>query len=346
MAGVLRRRAASDAPSLTASASDAASSTVRSRIVRSRIVRRDPRWPRDFRHRLTARPLSPREVLELYRSRPSPAQRTGVGVPVAPGGPVPADGAIGVTWLGHASALIRVDGITALVDPVLAGDIPGTPPRLTPPGLTPEQLPPVDVVMISHDHYDHLDVPTLRRLPRDTPVVAGAGSAPWFARRGFVDVTELDWWTSVDVGGVRVEFVPSHHWSRRSAFDTARRLWGGWVLTGSDGRAVYHAGDTGYGPFLARIGARHRRIEVALLPVGAYAPRHLLRGVHMEPADAVRVAAELRARRVVPVHWGTFVLSGEPVTEPLTRVRAEWARAGHDRAALWDLAIGETRTLD
>jgi L-ascorbate metabolism protein UlaG (beta-lactamase superfamily) len=126
-------------------------------------------------------------------------------------------------------------------------------------------------------------------------------------------------------------------------------LWGGWVVTGSDGRSVLHAGDTGYGPFPARIGARQRalghELAVAVLPVGAYAPRRLLREVHMDPAEAVRAAGDLGARRVVPVHWGTFVLSGEPVLEPLERVRAEWDRAGRDRDDLWDLPIGGTRVL-
>ncbi|HSK62032.1 MAG TPA: MBL fold metallo-hydrolase [Actinomycetospora sp.] len=329
-------------------------------------TRRDPRWPRDFHHRRTSGLLSPAQAWELLRSFPSRRERRAAAavpavdaLPLPPAGP----GRIAVTWLGHASALLRVDGVTLLVDPVLAGGIPGARRRLTAPPLRPEQLPPLDAVLISHDHYDHLDAPTLRRLPRTTRVLAGAGSAPWFARRGFTDVTELDWWESTSVGAasrvelpsrrapldaaspVTVEFVPAHHWSRRTPFDTCRRLWGGWVVTGRDGRSVLHAGDTGAGPFHARIGARHRDVAVAVLPVGAYAPRPLLRGVHMDPAEAVRAAADLGARRVVPVHWGTFVLSGEPILEPLERVRAEWERAGRDPADLWDLPIGGTRVL-
>jgi len=309
--------------------------------------RRDPRWPRDFHHRRTAGLLSPLQAWELLRSFPSRAERDAARVPVVPVEPLPpADpGRIAVTWLGHASALLRVDGATLLVDPVLAGGIPGARRRLTPPPLAPEQLPRIDALLISHDHYDHLDAPTVRRLPRSTPVLAGAGSAPWFVRRGFTDVTELDWWDGVAVAGVRVEFVPAHHWSRRSPFDTCRRLWGGWVVTAADGRSVLHAGDSAAGPFHARIGARHRDIAVALLPVGAYAPRRLLRGVHMDPVEAVRAARDLGARRVVPVHWGTFVLSGEPVLEPLERVRAEWARDGRDPDDLWDLPVGGTGAL-
>jgi L-ascorbate metabolism protein UlaG (beta-lactamase superfamily) len=307
----------------------------------------DPRWPRDFRDRLDTRLLSPAQAYALFRAMPPRAARTGAGVPVAPPGPLPpaGPGELSVTWLGHASALLRVDGVTALVDPVLAGGIPGARHRLTPPGLTPDALPPIDVLLISHDHYDHLDEPTIRALPRDTRVVAGANTGPWFGARGFTDVTELDWWDSVDVAGVTVSFVPAHHWSRRSPFDTCRRLWGGWVLTASDGRAVYHAGDSAYGPAFARIGAAHPGIEVAAVPVGAYAPRRLLRAVHMDPDEAVRAVADIGARVMVPVHWGAFVLSGEPVTEPVERSRAAWAAAGRDRADLWDLAVGETRSL-
>ena len=283
---------------------------------------------------------------------PPRARRTGAGVPVAigpPGAALPpaGPGEVSVTWLGHASVLLRVDGVTVLVDPVLGRGIPGSPRRLTPPGLTVGGLPTIDALLISHDHYDHLDAPTVEALPRDVRVLAGLGTGPWFARRGFSDVVELDWWESAPVTGagtgVDVEFVPSHHWSRRGPFDTCRRLWGGWVVTGADGRAVHHAGDTGYGPFLARIGARHR-VDVAVAPVGAYRPRHLLRGVHMDPDDAVRAVADLGARVMVPVHWGTFVLSGEPVLEPLERTRAAWAAAGRDPADLWDLAVGQTRT--
>lgn len=316
---------------------------------------RRPR-PRDFRHRLTSELLGPAGALALRRSLPAPAARTGAGVPVAAGVPhaTPAPvgpGALSVTWLGHASALLRVGGITALVDPVLGRGILGAGARLTPPGLTVEALPPVDVLLISHDHYDHLDAPTVRRLPRDVRVLVGVGGGPWFTHRGFTDVTELDWWESVRVGntggpggpGARIEFVPAHHWSRRGAFDVARRLWGGWVLTAPDGRSVYHAGDTGDGPFPGRIGARHRP-EIALLPVGAYRPRPLLRGVHLDPEEAVAAMDALRARVMVPIHWGTFVLSGEPVTEPIEHTRAAWARSRRPRADLWDLAVGETRT--
>jgi L-ascorbate metabolism protein UlaG (beta-lactamase superfamily) len=309
--------------------------------------------PADFRHRLDSDLLGPVGAARLWWSMPRDevARRDALAVPVTVGAPLPepAAGMLGVTWLGHASALLWVDGIALLVDPVLSEGIPGATHRLTPPGRTVDELPPLDAVLLSHDHYDHLDVRTLGRLPRDTRVLAGLNTGRFLGARGHTDVTELDWWESVTLPGrsgpVSVEFVPARHWSRRTAFDTCRRLWGGWVVTAPDGRAVYHAGDTASGPFLSRVAARHRRIEVAALPVGAYRPRALLRTVHMDPGEAVQAADTLRARRMVPVHWGTFVLSGEPVLEPLEQTRREWRRSGRDRDDLWDLPIGGSRVV-
>ncbi|MEJ2871533.1 MBL fold metallo-hydrolase [Actinomycetospora sp. OC33-EN08] len=309
--------------------------------------------PPDFHHRLDSRLLGPVGAARLWWSFPddADARRDAARIPVTPEAPLPhpSSGMLGVTWLGHASALLWVDGVTVLVDPVLSPGIPGAAKRLTPPGRTVETLPPIDAVLISHDHYDHLDVRTFDALPRSTRILAGLNTAAFFRARHFTDVVELDWWSSVGLPGrsgeVRVEFVPARHWSRRTLTDTCRRLWGGWVVTAPDGRAVYHAGDTAYGPFLRRIAGRHRRIEIAALPVGAYAPRDLLREVHMDPAEAVRAAGVLGVRRVVPIHWGTFVLSGEPVLEPIEATRREWVRAGYDRDDLWELPIGGSRTL-
>ena len=309
--------------------------------------------PSDFHHRLDSRMLGPIGAARLWWSFPSDdeARRDAARVPVTPDAPLPepAAGMLGVTWLGHASALLWVDGVTVLVDPVLSPGIPGAAKRLTPPGRTVEGLPPVDAVLISHDHYDHLDVRTLAALPRTTRILAGLNSGTFFRARGFRDVVELDWWDSVGLPGlsgeVRVEFVPARHWSRRTATDRCHRLWGGWTVTAADGRAVYHAGDTATGPLFERIAARHRHIEIAVLPVGAYAPRDLLREVHMDPAEAVRAAEVLRAPRMVPIHWGTFVLSGEPVLEPLEATRRAWARTRRPREDLWDLPIGGSRVL-
>jgi L-ascorbate metabolism protein UlaG (beta-lactamase superfamily) len=205
-------------------------------------------------------------------------------------------------------------------------------------------LPRIDAVLISHNHFDHLDAPTIRRLPRDTPMLVPGNLAWWFRRRGFRDVTDLDWYESRRVGGVDCDFVPAHHWSRRTLGDTCKSLWGGWVLTSGDTR-VYFAGDTGYGHYFGEIGARYPGIDLALLPVGAYEPAWFMRPVHMDPDEAVRACADLGARRMATMHWGTFLLSAEPLLEPVQRAEAAWAAAGRPRADLWTLAVGESRAL-
>ena len=310
------------------------------------------RWPATFADRLTGRHPRPgvRAVVRLVREcamRPPGHTLADVPLlPVAPG-PVPeaSPGTVSVTWAGHASWVVRIGGLTVLTDPVWSARIPGTPRRITPVGVPWRNLPPVDAVVISHNHYDHLDAPTLRRLPRDTPAYVPAGLGAWCRRRGFVRVTELDWWEAAELRGVRLDFVPAHHWSRRTLTDACRTLWGGWVLTDGAGHRVYFAGDSGYGRFFAEIGRAHPGIDLALLPIGAYAPRRMLGPVHTDPEEAVQAYADLGAAAMAPMHWATFLLSSEPPLEPLTRLRAAWAAAGLPRAALWDLPVGASRVL-
>lgn len=315
------------------------------------IVTRGPvaagrQWPKSFRARLSAPLPGGREMLRLLREG---GLRGGVAeadrIPLRRDGyPDILTGATALTWVGHASYVITMDGHCVLADPVWTQKLNGSLRRITPPGVAFSQLPRVDAVVISHNHYDHLDASTIARLPRDTPVFVPGGLGRWFARRGFTEVTELDWWESAELAGLRFDFVPAHHWSRRGPFDTCASLWGGWVITGESSR-VYHAGDSGYGPAFAEIGGRYPGIDVAMLPIGAYDPRWFMRPVHMDPEEAVRAAGDLGARRMACMHWGTFTLTREPVTEPVERARRAWAAADRPREDLWDLAVGETRTL-
>ncbi|MEV0721024.1 MBL fold metallo-hydrolase [Asanoa sp. NPDC050611] len=309
----------------------------------------DPRPP-SFADRLTAPLRSAGEVARMMREkRPGAAAGRQARAVIAgpqrtalpPAGPAATD----VTWVGHASFVVRTGGLTILTDPVWSTRIPPLIPRFTPPGVAWAGLPRIDAVVISHNHYDHLDAPTVRQLPRSTPMLVPAGLARWFRRRGFTDVTERDWWQSRRIGPVTFTFVPAHHWSRRRLFDTNRTLWGGWVLGADGGPAVYFAGDTGYGHRFAEIAARMPRLDLALLPVGTYEPRWFMRDQHMSPEEAVEAATDLGVRRVVPMHWGTFQLSTEPPLEPPERLSAAWLAAGRDPGDLWRLAVGETRTM-
>jgi L-ascorbate metabolism protein UlaG (beta-lactamase superfamily) len=239
---------------------------------------------------------------------------------------------------------VQIGGLTILTDPVWSTKIPGVPARLTPPGVPLSGIGRIDAVVISHNHYDHLDAPTIRLIPRDTPVFVPAKLAVWFHRRGFTRVTELDWWESAPLDGVDIAFVPAHHWSRRSLTDSCKTLWGGWVFTAGDAK-VYFAGDTGYGHWFAEIAAHHPGIDLALLPVGAYEPNWFMKPVHMNPAEAVRACQDLGARRMATMHWGTFILSAEPLLDPLRRTVDAWQDTGRPRPDLWDLAVGETRIM-
>ncbi|WP_049574252.1 MBL fold metallo-hydrolase [Streptomyces sp. SBT349] len=312
-------------------------------------------WPRSFADRLTAPLPGMRTLFVAARRgalRPTAAElRETAGLPFAPG-PLPPAGAgtVSLTWAGHASSVVRVGGLTVLTDPVWSRKIFATPARLTPVGVAWKDLPPVDAVVISHNHYDHLDAPTLGRLPRTTALFVPAGLGGWCRRRGFTRVTELDWWEAAELpapgGPVRFDFVPAHHWSKRTFTDTCRSLWGGWVLTDPAGRRLYFAGDTGYGHWFTEIGARYPGIDLALMPIGAYDPPWLQQSVHTDPEEAVRACREVGAPRMAPMHWATFLLSAEPPSEPLVRTRAAWRSAGLPAADLWDLPIGGSRVLD
>jgi L-ascorbate metabolism protein UlaG (beta-lactamase superfamily) len=246
-----------------------------------------------------------------------------------------------VTWLGHASFLVQVDGVSLLVDPALRGSIFGGIDRNVPPGVPIEKLPPIDASLVSHSHYDHLDLPTLKKV--GAPVVAGLGLERFFRDRGLF-VTELGWWKATEVKGVRVTFVPAHHWSRRGAFDTNETLWGGFVIEG-EGATVYHSGDTAYFAGFAEIAARFPDIDAALLPVGAYEPGWFMLKQHMDPEQALQAFEDLGARTFVAMHWGTFKLSDEPLDEPPRRVEAERLRRGLPAERVRVPAVGETLAL-
>jgi L-ascorbate metabolism protein UlaG (beta-lactamase superfamily) len=307
-------------------------------------------WPESFDERLTAPVPGWRDVVRMVRVRRPGTRERAVAAAEIPTGvqtrlPAALPGETLVTWVGHATFVIQTGGLTILTDPVWSRRIPGRIERYTPPGVEWSGLPAIDAVLISHNHFDHLDAPTIRRLPKDTRLLVPGNLAWWFRRRGFRDVTDLDWWESRRLGDVAFDFVPAHHWSRRTPYDTNKSLWGGWVITPDAGPRTYFAGDTGYGQWFAQIGARYPGIDLALLPIGAYEPSWFMRPAHMNPEEAVRSAGDLGTRRMGTMHWGTFVLSAEPLLQPRERAVAAWAAAQRLRGDLWDLGVGETRKM-
>ncbi len=245
-----------------------------------------------------------------------------------------------ITWLGHASFLVQLDGVSLLVDPVLGdrmgpGGVVG---RNVAPALRSEELPRIDLCLVSHDHWDHMDVPTLRAV--GAPVLAGLETDGPLAREKVIH-RGLRWWQSVKFRGVTVTFVPAQHFSGRGLGNRDRTLWGGWVIQGSSA-TLYHSGDTASFSGFKEIARRFPGIDVAMLPIGAYDPRWFMESVHMDPEQAVQAFEDLGARTFVAMHWGTFKQADEPLDEPPVRLEAERVRRAIPPERVRVLAIGET----
>jgi L-ascorbate metabolism protein UlaG (beta-lactamase superfamily) len=254
-----------------------------------------------------------------------------------------------LTWVGHATLLIQLDGVNVLTDPQFSERASpfswAGPKRVTRPGLRFEDLPPIHVVIVSHDHYDHLDVATLTRLAREhrPRFLAPLGLRSWFADLGITDVEELDWWDARTVRGLTLTCVPAQHFSGRTLWDRDRRLWSGWTVAGKD-RRLYFSGDTAHAAHMRQIGERLGPFDVAAIAIGAYLPPVIMRPVHVSPEEALQLFEDVRGRVFVPIHWGTFDLAEEPIEEPPRRLaaEAERRRLGADR--VWILKHGETRS--
>ena len=256
---------------------------------------------------------------------PWPKHRAITPTPVPPA--AARRGEILVTLVGHSTVLVQVEGCNILTDPMFSERASPFsflgPQRARAPGIAFDDLPRIDLVLLSHNHYDHLDLPTLRGLrDRGPPVIlTGLGNGALLERHGIGNVIELDWWqTCTPARDIDVTYVPAQHWSSRTPFDRRRALWGGHVVETAAGR-LFFAGDTGYGPHLKAIG-RLFEPDIALLPIGAYEPRWFMSAQHMNPADAVRAHRDLGANLSLGIHWGTFQLTDEAIDAPLRALAA------------------------
>jgi N-acyl-phosphatidylethanolamine-hydrolysing phospholipase D len=241
-----------------------------------------------------------------------------------------------LTWIGHSTFLVQLGGLNILTDPNWSDRASplrfAGPRRLIPPGLKFEDLPPIHAVVISHDHYDHLDEATVRQLaatyqPR---FFVGLGMKPLLTRFGATDVVELDWWQASTLRGVTFTATPAQHSSGRWLTDQNHRLWASWVM-GTPTQRLFFGGDTGYFPGFKEIGERLGPFQAALLPIGGYAGWGKHHPNHICPEEAVQAFEDLRAARLVPMHWGTFDLNREPFHEPPDRLLGEARRRGIEK---------------
>lgn len=266
-----------------------------------------------------------------------------------------------ITWVGHATMLVQANGLNVLTDPIFserASPIQSVgPKRAQAPGLSLAQLPPIDVVLISHNHYDHLDKNSVlalsNRAQASTLFLVPLGVKALFDDLNIKNVKELDWWDSVNVKGVEFNFTPVQHWSARGLGDRSQTLWGGWAVLGAQTH-WYFSGDTGYSQDFVdtqkrfadrQTAAKGGGFDLALIAVGAYEPRWFMKDQHVNPAEAVQIHHDLRAKRSVGVHWGTFNLTDEPLDQPPKDLALAVKERGLAADAFTVMAVGETRVL-
>ncbi|MDB6029621.1 MAG: hypothetical protein JWM68_5844 [Verrucomicrobiales bacterium] len=232
-------------------------------------------------------------------------------------------GKTAVTFIGHSSFLLQIGATNILIDPVFslrASPVQWIgPKRVRLPGIQMNDLPPIHLVLVSHNHYDHLDLATLRDLNVcfSPPVITPLKNKKLIASSGLENIKELDWWQSTETHELRITVVPAQHFSARKFSDRNKSLWGGFVIEG-EGRTIFFAGDTGYNAEQFRtIGERYSHMDLAFLPIGAYAPRWFMKDHHMDPAEAVQAFLDLKAKRAIGMHFGTFQLTDEGIDEPV-----------------------------
>ena len=259
-----------------------------------------------------------------------------------------------VTWIGHATLLLQIQGYNILTDPHFSKRTSPVqwagPERVAPLGLAFEDLPPIDIVVISHDHFDALDENTILKLRRrpggeKTRFYVPLGLKSWFVIRDIDRVIEMDWWDRHSDGNFEITAVPVQHWSKRSMFSRNKTLWAGWVIKSDTFRFLF-VGDTGYAPHFKAIGDKLGPFDLAAIPIGAYEPRWFMAKHHVNPEEAVQIHLDLQSKKSVAIHWGTFILTDEPLDEPPQRLSAALQQKQIPEEDFVVLQHGQTITLD
>lgn len=261
-----------------------------------------------------------------------------------------------LTWIGHATFLIQFSGLNILTDPQFSDRASpiswAGPKRVITPAITINDLPEIDAVVISHDHYDSLDLATVIALSkhnhqRKLTFLVPLGMKNWFENLNLeaINVIELDWSQSHAINGVTFTAEPVQHWSKRTLFDTFERLWASWVIEANDNR-IFFAGDTGYAKHFKDIGKKYQDFELALIPIGAYEPRWFMKSHHVNPEEAVKIHLDIKSRYSVAMHWGTFILTDEPLDEPPIKLKEALEKYHLTESMFEVFKHGETRFID
>ena len=257
-----------------------------------------------------------------------------------------------VTFINHSTVLLQVEGWNILTDPIWSKRASPFswigPQRVTLPGVKFRDLPPIDIVLLSHNHYDHMDIPTLKHLAQEhqPTFFVPKGNQAYLKRKGITKhVIQLDWWDRIDFGlDYSLYLVPAQHFSARGIFDRNRTLWGGFVIKGSK-YTIYFAGDTGFGPHFTEICKRLGSPSLALLPIGAFKPRWFMRSVHLSPEEAVKAHLILNSKQSLAIHFGTFQLADEDIQSPIEQLQRSLEDHHLSADCFWVLNPGESREV-
>ncbi len=255
---------------------------------------------------------------------------------------------VNITFVNHSTFLIQINGYNILTDPVWSERVSPVsfagPKRVHPPGVTIEELPKIDIVLISHNHYDHLDIESIKKLEKkfSPAFFVPLGDKELLKSAGVQKVFDLDWWNKVNFNNIDISFVPTQHWSARGIFDRFDSLWGGYVVAWN-GHKIFFGGDTGYSKHFKSINSKFGPMDISLIPIGAYAPRWFMQTMHMDPEEAIWAHKDLKSRYSIGMHYGTFQLTNESIDEPKTKLGMHLKKEGISPETFLLLPIGHTK---